>query len=387
MKILIVPDSFKGTLTSLQAAEIISKPFIERNHSVVLLPVADGGEGTVDAFIYSASAQKKVISVKDPLLRDIEAYYGFKGNEAFIEIAQSSGITLLSENELNPLKATTFGFGQMIKDACKSGFKNIYLGLGGSATNDAGIGMLSALGMKFFDKTGKVLPDYLSASDLDNICDFDVSQLMTNISGVKFTVLCDVQNYLTGQEGASFVYSFQKGADSKMAKKLDDSVKYFAEIVREKTGKEPDFPGAGAAGGTASVLKVFLDAEIIPGIEGIIRILNIEEKIRGCDVAIVGEGSLDSQSAFGKAPVGIAKLAKKFDKPVIAICGKTGKNADELFNHDIDTIFACYGNIKIDMNVIKNNTVADITKLSVLAAEEISKLSLIKNKIIILNET
>lgn len=387
MKILIAPDSFKGTLTSLQAAELISKPFIERNHSVVLLPVADGGEGTVDAFIYSASAQKKVITVKDPLLRDIEAYYGFKGNDAFIEIAQPSGITLLKENELNPLIANTYGFGQMIMDACRSGYKNIYIGLGGSATNDAGIGMLSALGMKFFDKDEKLLSEFLSASDLDDICTFDDSQLKKNISGAVFTVLCDVKNYLTGPDGASFVYSFQKGADHDMAKKLDASIKRFAEVLREKTGKEPDFPGAGAAGGTASVLKVFFDAEIIPGIEGIIKILNLEQKIQNCDVVIVGEGSLDNQSVFGKAPVGIAKLAKKYNKPVIAICGKIGKNTDEIFNHGIDFVYASYGDVKIDMNVIKKNTVLNITKVSTLAAEEISKLSIIKNRIIILNET
>ncbi len=387
MKILITPDSFKGTLTSLQAAEIISKPFLERNHNVVLVPVADGGEGTVDAFLYSTSAEKKIMKVRDPLSRPIDAYYGYKNDNAFIEIAQSSGITLLKKEELNPLKTTTYGFGELIKDACDSGFKNIYLGLGGTATNDAGAGMLSALGIKFKDKNGEIINKFLNASHLPNITGFDDSELKRNIGKVKFTALCDVKNPLTGKTGASLVYSFQKGADENTAKLLDEYVKYFSDIIRKRTGKEPEFPGAGAAGGVASALKIFLNAEIVSGIEGIIELLGLEEKIKDCDIVIVGEGSLDSQSAFGKAPVGIARLAKKYGKPVIAVSGKVGKDAELLFSHGIDSIFSCYPDVSVDMNLIKLNTVSDITKLSIKAAESITALSDIKNKIFILNET
>jgi glycerate 2-kinase len=356
MKVLIVPDSFKSTLTSVRAAEIISDVFESDGFKTNSIPVGDGGEGTIDAILYSLGGQKKYVEVLDPLGRKIKTYYGLKNKTAFIEISKSSGLMLLEEDEYDPSRTTTIGFGQLIKDAMNNGPEKIYLGLGGTATNDAGIGMLSALGVKFYDKKGVEIQGYLCGSMLEEIYHVDIKSLNGNFKNTEIIVMSDVRNPLTGLSGATNVFAPQKGAYPVMVGKLEKGMLHFASVIKKELNFDLNFPGAGAAGGAGAVLKVFLNAKMNPGIECVIDLLGIEKIITETDLVIVGEGSLDYQTAFGKAPAGIAKIAKKYNKKVIAISGKLGKNAESLYEQGIDLIFSYYGDVNVNLEYIKKHS-------------------------------
>ena len=385
--VFISPDSFKGTISAMRVAEIISEVFQKKGYETISVPVADGGEGTVDSILYSNGGEKKYVYVNDPLGRHIKSFYGYSGKKAYIEIAQSSGLMLLKENELNPMITTTFGFGELIFDAYKNGFREFFLGLGGTATNDAGIGMLSSLGVKFFDNKKNEIKGLLSAQHLHLIEKVDISEIKIDTRKININVLCDVQNPLTGDNGTSRIYSPQKGASNKVVEKLENAVKHFAKIISEQLSAEPEFPGAGAAGGVAMALKIFLNGKLVPGINTLIEILDLERKISNADIVIVGEGSLDHQSVFGKAPVGIAMIAKKYNKPVLAIAGKIGKNPVELFKYGIDCIYSSYGNVPVPIEEIKISAEENLFKIAGIAADEASFPELYKNKIFVLNET
>lgn len=389
MKILIAVDSFKGTLTSIQASKIIKKVFESKGHSVEIVPIADGGEGTLEAINYSIRGEKKYVSVSNPLAKKIISYYIIKNKTAYLEFAKSSGLILLKKSGLNPLKASSYGFGELINSALKENINNIVMGIGGSATNDAGVGMLSALGVKFYGKNMNEIKhlDKTGGEILNQIIDIDISGLNPKIRKINFTVFNDVKNPLFGKNGATKVYAPQKGANKNDIKKLEKGIRHFAKIIEKTFNANPQFEGAGSAGGLGFALKIFLNAKIIHGIEGIINLVGIKEKIEKSDLIITGEGAIDYQSSFGKAPMGIAKLAKKYDKKVIAVCGKTGKNAKELFKYGIDFIFSYYGDEKVSSSFLKQNAKMNLIKTAEYAAEKINNYEKLKNKIYIVKET
>ncbi len=359
MNILVCPDSFKGTLTSVEVSKIISNVLNDYGFNAIPLPIGDGGEGTVESILRGIKGEKVCVKVKDPLGRIIDSFFGLKDNVAYIESAQSSGLILLNKNELNPWLASTYGFGELIMAAINKKVKKIYLAIGGSATNDLGIGMLQALGVKFFDENNQEISvrknEGYGASILKQIKSYEDTILKKNIEGIDFELICDVMIPLFGEQGTSKIFSPQKGADEKMVLNLEQSIIYFADIIKKQSGIETDFPGAGAAGGLGSAIKVFLKAKITLGIESIINILNIEEKIKNSDVIIVGEGSMDLQSAFGKAPYGIARLAKKLNKKVVAINGRTDVSVRESAVGLFDAVYSCFGNDKLDLEYLKKN--------------------------------
>lgn len=388
MNILICPDSFKGTLTAIEVAEIVGDVLSDKGFFTVLKPVADGGEGTIDVIEYSIGGTRHYLNVHNPLGNIIETYYLTVGNSAFIEYAKSSGLMLLNPGELNPFNASSYGFGELIKDAILKGYKNITLTLGGSATNDAGLGMLRSLGVNFFDNHGNNLPDNnnlsLNASFLNQIYDFDVRPLSNLVRNVEFSALSDVTNPLLGTNGATYIYAKQKGASESDIEKLETAITHFSNLTLSKLSKNMNFPGAAAAGGVGGSVAVFLNASIKSGINEIIGILNLDNYIKNSDIIITGEGSMDYQTAFGKAPFGIAQMADKYGKKVIGITGKTGKNAKELLNKGFDCILSSYGNVDLDFDVIKKNSVANLKKISYKLADIISNKKISK-KIIILN--
>jgi glycerate 2-kinase len=387
MKVLIVPDSFKSTLSSIQIADIISEVFDEDGYNTCAVPIGDGGEGTIDALLYSLGGEKKYVDVLDPLGRKIKAYYGIKDDIAFIEISKSSGLMLLTESEYDPSCTSTFGFGQMIYDAVNNNVSKIYLGLGGTATNDAGIGMLSALGVKFYNKKGSEIKGLLCGAMLGEINKFNASELITKLEGIEISVISDVRNPLTGENGATKIYGPQKGADSIMVQMLEKGMLNYDSILKKEFNIDTCFPGAGAAGGVGASLKAFLRADINPGIESVIKILDLEKNIAESDLIIVGEGSIDHQSSFGKAPVGIARIAKKYNKKVIVIAGRTGENVEELFNVGIDLIFSYYGNVDINLEYVKKHSVQMLKHTANLAKDILNSYPDLKNKNFVFNET
>jgi glycerate kinase len=359
MNILVCPDSFKGTLTSFEVSEIISNVLTDYGFNATSLPIGDGGEGTVESILKGIGGEKVSVRVKNPFGKVIDSYFGLKDNVAYIEVAQSSGLILLNKNELNPWLASTYGFGELILAAINKKVNKIYLAIGGSATNDLGVGMLQALGVKFYDENNQEITsrknEGYGASILKQIKGYDDTILKKNIEEIDFELICDVIIPLYGEQGTSKIFSPQKGADEKMVINLEQSIIYIADVVKKQSGIETNFPGAGAAGGLGSSIKVFLNAKMTPGIESIIKILNIEEKIKNSDVIMVGEGSMDSQSAFGKAPYGIARLAKKMNKKVVAINGRTDESVRKSEDGLFDAVYSCFGNDKPELDFLKKN--------------------------------
>jgi glycerate kinase len=297
-------------------------------------PVSDGGEGLLEV-INSLEGSKQIdIQVNDPLFNIITASYVINGDTAFIEMAAASGLPLVPIEKRNPLYTTTYGTGDLIKHALDNGAKNLVIGIGGSATNDGGIGMLSALGAEFYDKNKK--PVVPVGKNLSIIESYDFSNLHNKISLTNISVACDVDNPLCGEHGASYIYGPQKGADKKTVVFLDESLKKFAQLLnKEDVALEA---GCGAAGGLGFALKAFLNAELKSGIELVLQAIGFEEALINADLVITGEGKIDGQSKRGKVPVGVAKLAKKFKVPVIAIAGDIGKDTECLYDLGIDAI-------------------------------------------------
>ncbi len=323
-KVVIASDSFKGSLTSLQVAEAAGRGVRDvcPDTEVVCVNVADGGEGTVEAVVSALGGEQVDVMVNDSLGRPVKAEYGLLdgGKAAVIEMAQASGLTLLSEDERNPLRTSTYGTGEMIADALRRGCRKIFMGIGGSATNDGGMGMLAALGYRFYGAEGELLDPCGEA--IEKVMMVNSENVPSELKEVEFVVACDVDNPFYGPKGAACVFAPQKGADSVMVEELDWGLRHFAAVIHDFTGIDVScIPGAGAAGGLGGALKAFLGAEMIPGIEMVLDAIKFDEIIENADLVITGEGRIDFQTASGKTPAGVLKRAKKHGIPVIAIGG------------------------------------------------------------------
>lgn len=338
MKIAILMDSFKGSLSSLEAGSIIKTTVESYGHEARVLPIADGGEGTIESLSELEGAREVRLKVHDPFMRDHIANYLLVNNKlAIVEMSKSSGLTLV-EKEKNPMIATTFGVGDMIVDALDKGVRSFIVGIGGSATNDGGIGMLERLGVKFLDSKGdEIEKGPIGIKDLERI---DISGLDPRIKESKIRVASDVDNPLCGKRGASHVYGPQKGASPKDVEMLDSLLGKYHEKTLEVIGTADALsPGVGAAGGLGYAFKNYLGAELKSGIELILDMLDAESLIKESDLIITGEGKMDFQTSMGKTPVGIAKLAKQYNKKVIAFCGACDNDAQAVNGEGIDAFF------------------------------------------------
>lgn len=341
LKILLAPDSFKGSLSSKEVCNALEEGIKKViNAEIIPVPIADGGEGTVEALVMSAGGEIIDAYVTGPLGEKVKAFYGILNDgTAVIEMAASSGLYLIPEHMRNPLKTTTYGVGELIKLALERGCRKFIIGIGGSATNDGGAGMAQALGVRFLDIIGNEIS--YGGGELNKIEKIDLRNIDKRIYDSEFIVASDVDNPLCGERGASAVYGPQKGATPEMVKILDENLKHFAQIVTKTTGKDySNIPGAGAAGGLGFGLMAFLNAKLKPGIEIVMEIAKLEEKIKDCDLVVTGEGNTDFQTVFGKAPAGIAKLAKKYGKPVIILSGGLGKNYKKLYDIGVTAFFS-----------------------------------------------
>jgi len=343
MKIVIAPDSFKGSLSAKEVADAIEKGInkLNKNITVQKIPMADGGEGTVQALVDGTGG--KIISTRvfDPLMREINSFYGILGDNktAVIEMSAASGLPLISMEERNPLLTTTFGTGQLFLHALEQGCRNFIIGIGGSATNDGGFGMMKALGVKLLDINGEDIG--LGGGALERLSFIDISNLDPRIKECIITVACDVDNPLCGIRGASNVFGPQKGATPEMIVTLDKNLKLYSEIIEDQLGVSIiNTPGSGAAGGLGGGLLAFLNAKLKSGIDIVIETTNLEAYIKNADLIITGEGSIDFQTQFGKTPFGVAKLGEKYNIPVIALAGSIGKGADVLYNKGFHSIFS-----------------------------------------------
>ena len=343
MKILIAPDSFKGSLSAKEAADFIEKGIKKADKEIQTfkVPMADGGEGTVESLVDVTGGKIHKVYVYDPLMREIESFFGILGDgeTAVIEMAAASGLTLLSRDERNPLLTNTYGTGQLILAALNMGCKKMIIGLGGSATNDGGAGMAAALGVRFFDSKGEnIIPN---GGNLKYIHDIDISGLDTRIKDVPIEVACDVENPLIGPKGASYIFGPQKGADRQMVGELDKGLQNYGLILEKLINRSLiDLPGAGAAGGLGAGLVGFLNAKLIKGIDIVMGITKLEESMNGVNLVITGEGMMDYQTAFGKTPYGVAKLANKYKIPVIALTGAIGTGSEILYEKGFNSIFS-----------------------------------------------
>lgn len=340
MKVVIASDSFKGSCSSLEVAEAIERGIrkIDQDAEIVKIPVADGGEGTVDTLVIGTGGKYEEVEVVGPLGKKIKTKYGIlEGNIAVIEMAAASGLPLLKEEERNPMVTTTYGTGEMIKAAMEKGCRKIFIGIGGSATNDGGVGMAQALGVSFKDQEGKEIG--YGGENLINIYDIDLSNINSSLGETDIVIMSDVSNPLCGPNGAAHVYGPQKGATPEIVKLLDANLGYYAKVIKEKIGKDIlDIPGAGAAGGLGAGLMAFCNASLCSGIEKILDLTNIEGHLADADLVITGEGQIDSQTVYGKVPVGVAKRAVKYDIPVIAIVGSVGEGASDVYAYGVDAI-------------------------------------------------
>ena len=343
MKIIIAPDSYKGSLSAKAVAECIERGIkkIYKKAHIVKIPMADGGEGTVQSLVDGTNGKIIKLKVKGPLLREVDAFYGILGDgkTAIIEMAAASGLPLISNEERNPLKTTTYGTGQLIKSALDMGCRKIIIGIGGSSTNDGGTGMLSALGVKFLDQRGNDIG--LGGESLANLYTVDVRDMDPRIKESIIIAACDVDNPLCGLNGAAHIFGPQKGADEKMIEILDENLSNFSEVIKRDLGIEiKDIPGSGAAGGLGGGLLAFFNAKLKRGIDIVIETTNLQENIKDADLVITGEGMIDYQTAFGKTPFGVAKVAQKYNVPVIAIAGGIGKDAESLYDKGFNSIFS-----------------------------------------------
>ena len=335
MKIVFAIDSFKGSLTSMgagkAAAEGAKRVFPDAE--CVVRPLADGGEGTVEALAAGLGGERRMVAVTGPAGRPTEAVYGVVGTTAIMEMAQAAGITLVSGAERNPLLTTTFGVGEMIRDAVAHGCRRFIVGIGGSATNDGGAGMLQALGFRLLDKDGHDIPrGGAGLAALDRI---DRSSALPELAGCTFRIACDVTNPLCGARGASAVFGPQKGATPEAVATLDAALAHFAAV----SGGDPDFPGAGAAGGLGFAFREFLGGELKSGVEIVLEETRLEDEIRDADIVVTGEGRLDAQTVMGKAPIGVARMAKRFGRKVLAFSGCVTPDAGVVNEHGIDAFF------------------------------------------------
>ena len=340
MKLVFASDSFKGTLSSEQTVELLTKAAHEvfGPCETFGVPVADGGEGTTDAVILARKGQKVYEEVHGPLMETVKAYYGrLSDKEAILEMAQASGLPMVPEELRNPLNTTTYGTGELVKAALDAGYTDISIAIGGSATNDGGMGFASALGVRFFDADGNVLEG--KGSELEKVAHIDVSGLDERAKSAHFTVMCDVTNPLCGKDGATFTFGKQKGGTPEILERLEKGMCNYRAVIIKEFGVNPDdTPGTGAAGGLGAALKIYLNAEMKSGIETVLDLIDFDSILNGVDLVVTGEGRTDWQSCFGKVMQGVGDRAKKYDIPVTALCGGLGKGYDQIYEHGIDSI-------------------------------------------------
>lgn len=344
MNILVLIDSFKGSLSSLEAGEIIKKACEQdSSNNVTVRPVADGGEGTIDSLKDIKNAKIIKVDVHNPLMEHHTArYLSVDDKLAIMEMSESSGLTLIKDN-LDPMNATTFGVGDMIKDALDKNIREFIIGIGGSATTDGGMGMLRSLGARFYDKNGiEISNGPIGINDLEKI---DLDNFDKRLKDCTFQIACDVDNPLCGEYGSARVFAPQKGATPSQVEELDKLLGKYHEITQEIIpDADSNIEGAGAAGGLGYAFKNYLNAELKPGIEIILEMLGADDLIKNSDLIITGEGKMDFQTSMGKTPVGIAKLAKKYDKKVIAFCGVCDNDAVSVNERGIDAFFPILNN-------------------------------------------
>lgn len=344
MKAVIAIDSFKGSLSSVEAgqaaAEGIRRVFPDAETQVC--PLADGGEGTVETLISGMGGMIRHLSVTGPLGEPVMGRYGIleDGVTAVMEMADAAGITMVLPEQRNPLYTTTYGVGEMIRDAVRGGCRKFIIGIGGSATNDGGVGMLQALGFEFLDGEGK--PVAYGARGLEHLVCIGTQHAMEELAGCEFHIACDVKNALCGPEGCSAVFGPQKGADADMIRRMDAWLSDYAALAAtacEGETVDPDYPGSGAAGGLGFAFRTFLHGSLEPGVELILRGTRLEDKIKDADIVVTGEGRLDGQTVMGKAPIGVAALAKKYGKRTVAFSGCVTEDARACNEHGIDAYF------------------------------------------------
>lgn len=342
MKILIAPDSYKGSLSAKKVASAMAQGIYKvfTDAEVFEKPIADGGEGTVDALVSSSGGKLQPVVVTDPLGASVKAVYGILGDgkTAVIEMAAASGLPLVQVEKRTPMTTTTFGTGEIIKHALDAGCRKLLIGIGGSATNDGGVGMAQALGVSFLDQNGREVG--YGGGQLEQIETIDMRGLDPRLKQCKIEIACDVSNPLCGPDGAAEVYGPQKGATKQMVKLLDQGLAHLAYKISEQLNIDiKDVPGAGAAGGCGAGLLAFLSAELKPGVKIILDAMGLEQLMNGIDLVLTGEGHTDGQTAYGKAPAGIASMAKKYDLPVICISGGLGLDSDLLYERGVDAMF------------------------------------------------
>ena len=399
MKILIAIDSFKGSLSSKEAGEAIKSGILRiiPNAEVLISPLADGGEGTVETLVEALGGSLETVRVKGPLFQEVEAHYGIlsesekfqaeiksdthwetlpenpskahseapsetdsqyspeDGKLAVMEMSQASGITLLSPEKRNPLKTSSYGVGQMILDAYYKGCRRFLIGIGGSATNDGGIGMLTALGFRFTKENGEEISPI--GEGLKDLVKIENSSVPEGLLQCSFQIACDVENPLYGENGASLIYGFQKGGNKELLSQMDLWMKHYSELVKEyNPAANSEAPGSGAAGGLGFAFRSFLQGELKSGVSLILEETKLSEKMQGADLVITGEGRLDEQSAMGKAPIGVAKLAKEQGIPVIAFAGAVTEGAKACNQAGIDAYFPILRGISTLEEAMKKET-------------------------------
>ena len=341
MKAVVVMDSLKGSLSSMEAGEAAKAGILAANPeaTVIVKPLADGGEGTTEALVCGLNGRLKTIQVTGPIYEPVIAQYGIIDEVAVIEMAQAAGLPQVPTEKRNPLVTTTYGVGEMIKACVESGCKKFIIGIGGSATNDAGIGMLMALGYKFLDANGQEVVQ--GGQGLSQIVSIDASDVLPGLSSCEFKIACDVTNPLYGEQGAAYIYAPQKGATPEIVKTLDDGLRHFARIVEwDQKADFANLPGAGAAGGLGFAFTAFLNGTLQSGVQLILEETKLEEVLKGADYVLTGEGRLDHQTAMGKAPIGVAKLAKKYNCKVIGVAGATTNDAKKCNEEGMDAYFS-----------------------------------------------
>ena len=340
MKLLFASDSFKGSLSSEKTVELLAKAAKDVFGDVEYegVPVSDGGEGTVDAVVAAEHGTKISVDVYGPLMTRIKAEYGrLDDNRAVIEMAAASGLPLIKREERNPLNTTTFGTGELIRDALERGFRDLSIAIGGSATNDGGMGCMRALGVKFLDARGNELQG--NGSDLERVASIDMSGLDPRIKDTKITVMCDVTNPLTGKDGATYTFGAQKGATPDMQARLEAGMLNYKSVIMKQFGFDPDdIPGSGAAGGLGTALMVFLKGEMRSGIETVLDLIKFDERLEGVDLCVTGEGRTDWQSCFGKVMQGVCMHAKAKGVPVLGLSGGLGKDAMNICDYGVNSL-------------------------------------------------
>ena len=343
MKIVIAPDSYKESLSALEAADAMERGF----HSVFpeaeykKMPMADGGEGTVQSLVDATKGKIEERIVTGPLGKQVKAFFGLMGDgeTAVIEMAAASGLHLVPAEDRNPLITSTRGTGELISAALDFGVDHIIIGLGGSATNDGGAGMIQALGGRLLDEAGREIGD--GGGALSELAAIDLAGLDERLKNVQIEVACDVDNPLTGPRGASAIFGPQKGATPEMIELLDKNLSHFADVAEKALGKSfREIEGVGAAGGLGASLLAFLDAKLKRGIDIVLDAVSFDEAVKDADLVITGEGRIDSQTIYGKTPIGVAKAAKKYDVPVIGLAGSLSDDSDVVYEHGIDALFS-----------------------------------------------